>query len=210
MTEARRRVLVATRSSGKIRELAGILEEAGYDGVTLAEAGVPESPEEDDLENYETFEENALAKARWFNRLTGMPAMADDSGLVVAALGGAPGVWSKRYSGRSDLKGQDLDDANNAKLIDELRAHDDRSASYSCAAAYVSGEEGVVELGKVHGVILEAPRGNEGFGYDPYFYSTELAMTFGEARPEQKQAVSHRGRAFRALAAALRARAGAL
>jgi XTP/dITP diphosphohydrolase len=142
--------------------------------------------------------------------MTGIPALADDSGLVVAALGGAPGVWSKRYSGRSDLRGQDLDDANNAKLMAELRGHDDRSAGYACAAAYVTGVDELVELGRVNGLILTAPRGNQGFGYDPYFYSTELGMTFGEATAEEKQAVSHRGRAFRALAAALRARAGAL
>lgn len=210
MSDARQRVLVATRSTGKIRELRGILAGAGYEGLTLADAGIAESPDEELLESHETFEENALSKARWFHRLTGIPTMADDSGLIVPALGGAPGVRSKRYSGRSDLKGQDLDDANNAKLLDELRPHDDRSASYACAAAYVGGGDEFVEMGTVRGIILTAPRGSEGFGYDPYFYSTELAMTFGEATPDEKQSVSHRGRAFRALASALRARAGAL
>ena len=125
--------------------------------------------------------------------------MADDSGLSVAALGGAPGVWSKRFSGRNDLSGQALDDANNAKLLSELSGADNRSAKYSCAAAYVDEKGEHVALGETHGRITDEPRGTEGFGYDPYFFSTELNMTFGEASISAKQEVSHRGRAFRAL-----------
>jgi XTP/dITP diphosphohydrolase len=201
---ADRQILLATRSTGKLRELHGILASAGLAGITLDDAGIEESPDEEHIEIFDTFEENALAKARYFHRLSGMPTMADDSGLSVRALGGAPGVYSKRYSGRMDLSGHDLDDANNAKLLDALNALDDRSASYTCAAAFVDDGKELVALGETHGIVIGESRGGEGFGYDPYFYSNELGMTFGEAGIQEKEAVSHRGRAFRALVAALR------
>ena len=203
---ADRRVLLATRSHGKLRELHGILAEAGFTGITLDEQGIQYSPEEEHIECFDTFEANALAKARYFRTLSGLPTMADDSGLSVTALGGAPGVWSKRYSGRDDLSGQALDDANNAKLLLELSGADDRSAKYSCAAAYVDENCEVVAVGETHGRIIDKPRGTGGFGYDPYFLSAELHKTFGEASIVAKQEVSHRGRAFRSLAAALRER----
>ena len=203
-SSASRRVLLATRSHGKLKELHGILAEAGLVGVTLDDFGIPYSSEEEGIESYETFEENALAKARYFHERSNMPTMADDSGLSVYALGGAPGVWSKRYSERSDLSGQDLDDANNEKLLLELKNVADTSASYSCAAAYVDDNGEDVTMGETHGRIVPAPRGNGGFGYDPYFFSTELNQTFGEASIAEKQKVSHRGRAFRSLVAALR------
>jgi XTP/dITP diphosphohydrolase len=199
-----RRILLATRSSGKLKELHEILAEAGLSGMTLDQAGIAPSDDEEHIEIYDTFEENALAKARYFHRLSGMPAMADDSGLSVRALDGAPGVWSKRFSGRSDLSGQALDDANNVKLLNALNGVDDRAASYSCAAAFVDGSLECVELGETHGLIVDDPRGSEGFGYDPHFYSSELSKTFGEATVAEKQEVSHRGRAFRKLVAALR------
>ena len=204
--ETDRRVLLATRSHGKLRELHGILAEAGLAGITLDEYGISYSPEEEGIESYETFEENALAKARYFHEKSGLPTMADDSGLSVHALGGAPGVWSKRYSGRSDLSGQDLDEANNAKLLAELKTSNDRSAKYSCAAAYVDDKGEEVAFGETQGRIIDESRGTGGFGYDPYFYSAELNKTFGEADIAEKQIVSHRGRAFRALVDALRER----
>lgn len=207
---AEARILLATRNAGKIRELHGILKEAGLSGVTLDQMGMAESSEEDDLECFVTFEENALAKARHFHALSRIPVIADDSGLSVRALGGAPGVWSKRYSGRDDLSGQALDDANNERLQDELRDVTDTAASYSCAAAFVDHDIEEVATGETHGLIIREPRGGEGFGYDPYFYSTELAKTFGEASVAEKQRVSHRARAFRALVAALRERGGRL
>ena len=200
------RVLLATRSHGKLKELHGILTDAGFVGITLDEFGIPYSPEEEGIESFDTFEENALAKARYFHARSRMPTMADDSGLSVNALNGAPGVWSKRYSGRSDLTGQDLDDANNAKLLSELESAADKSAKYSCAAAYVDDTGEYVAMGEVHGEIVAEPRGNGGFGYDPYFFSTELNQTFGEASIGEKQQVSHRGRAFRSLVDALRER----
>lgn len=203
---ADRKVLLATRSSGKLRELDGILASAGLAGVTLDDARIAASADEEHIEIFDTFEENALAKARYFHQKSGMPTMADDSGLSVGALDGAPGVFSKRYSGRDDLSGQDLDDANNAKLLNALRGIDDTSASYSCAAAFVDDDGECVAMGETHGRVIDQARGTHGFGYDPYFFSTELGKTFGEATVEEKEEVSHRGRAFRALVAALRQR----
>ncbi len=200
------RVLLATRSLGKLRELSGILYDEGMLGITLDEARIDYSPDEEGIECFDTFEENALAKARHFHRKSGLPTLADDSGLSVSSLGGAPGVWSKRYSGRDDLEGQELDDANNAKLLSALNGFRDVSASYTCAAAYVDGQQAAVALGQTFGRIVTTHAGENGFGYDPYFYSTELEKTFGEAGVPEKAVVSHRGRAFRALFAALRER----
>ncbi len=202
----RGKVLLATRSAGKLRELKGILDEAGLAGVSLDEEGIEESRDEDDIECHDTFEENALAKARYFNVLTGMPTMADDSGLSVRVLAGSPGVWSKRFSGRDDLSGQALDDANNQKLLSELSSHADKSAGYSCAAAFVDGPVELVAMGETSGRIVSEPAGSNGFGYDPYFFSDELGSTFGEATTKAKQRISHRGRAFRALVEEIRAR----
>jgi XTP/dITP diphosphohydrolase len=167
--------------------------------IDLGEAGIAESVEEDGLEAYATFEENALAKARYFHRHSGMPTVADDSGLAVRALGGRPGVHSKRWSGRADLVGQPLDDENNRLLLASLSGVADRSASYVCAAAYVDDSRAIVRRGEVEGYIGDDPRGVNGVGYDPYFVSRELGRTFGEASVEEKERVSHRGRAFRAL-----------
>lgn len=192
-------MLLATRSSGKLRELKPLFAARGVDVVDLAEAGVAESPEEDALEVFDTFEENALAKARYFHQKTRMPVVADDSGIAVVALGGRPGVLSKRWSGRTDLSGQALDDENNRLLLEALRNATDARAYYVCAAAYVDGAREIVRRGEVHGRIIDEPRGRGGFGYDPYFLSDELGRTFGEAAREDKARVSHRGRAFRAL-----------
>lgn len=171
--------------------------------VDLRDVGLAETPEEDDLEAFATFEENAIAKARYFFQRSGLPTVADDSGLVVRALGGRPGVHSKRWSGRDDLAGQALDDENNRLLLAALAGETDRSASYVCAAAYVEGGADFVSRGEVHGSVTRAPRGENGFGYDPYFLSDELARTFGEASADTKELVSHRGRAFRALISVL-------
>jgi XTP/dITP diphosphohydrolase len=191
--------LLATRSTGKLRELNGILASAGFRAVNLSEVGLEERPEESGIECYDTFEENALAKARYFNALTSMPTLADDSGLCVDALDGAPGVWSKRFSGQDELGGQALDDANNAKLITALERETNMSAGYKCAAAFVANGVELVEMGEVRGRIVRDPRGSEGFGYDPYFFANELGATFGEASIAAKEKISHRGRAFRAL-----------
>jgi len=193
-------IVIATRSEGKLRELRPMFAGAGLAAVDLGDLQMHETPEEDGLEVFETFEENALAKARFFAQRCGLATIADDSGLEVLSLNGRPGVWSKRYCGRDDLRGHALDDANNAKLLGELAAVEDRRARYVCVAAFVGidGAE-LVHRGETAGIILREPRGGRGFGYDPYFLSDELGQTFGEADVAEKARVSHRGRAFAAL-----------
>ena len=205
----RRAVVVATRNPGKLRELAPMLAEAGLAATDLASVGIEETAVEEELEQHDTFEGNALAKARHFAALLpGHAVLADDSGLVVEALHGAPGVRSKRWSGRTDLRGRELDAANNERLVREMAGVSDREARFVCAAAWVGpGGEGatleVVALGDVRGRILEEPRGTDGFGYDPYFWSAELGRSFGESTREEKARVSHRARAIEALLEAL-------
>lgn len=195
-----RRVLVATRSGGKLRELAPLLVAHGWEPVDLGMAGIPEGPaEEDSLEVAATFSENALAKARHFFARSGMPTLSDDSGLVVDALGGAPGVRSKRWSERPELSGAALDAANNARLLSALDGAASRAARYVCAAAWVDAERELVTHGETAGRILEAAEGAEGFGYDPLFFSEELGASFGLVSREEKARVSHRARAVRAL-----------
>ena len=194
-------MLLATRSAGKIRELRALFtaHAGGIDVIGLDDAGVRATSDEDALESADSFEENALAKARYFQRRTGLATVADDSGLCVDALGGAPGVHSKRWSGRSDLEGQALDDANNALLLDRLSGVTTRRARYVCVAAFNDGSRAIVERGESAGVITAAPLGGGGFGYDPYFLSDELGRTFAEVSLEEKASVSHRARAFRKL-----------
>jgi XTP/dITP diphosphohydrolase len=199
-----RRLLLATRNEGKLRELRPLFDRYELAVIDLRAAGLPETPAEDDLERFESFEENALAKGRYFNVLSGLPVVADDSGLEVRALNGAPGVQSKRWSGLVDLSGDALDTENNALLLRSLAAAADRAARYVCAAAFVEGPREIVCRGEVTGRITRTPRGTGGFGYDPYFESDELARTFGEVSSAEKERVSHRGRAFRALIDELR------
>lgn len=191
--------ILATRNAGKLRELKPLFAEAGIAVVDLVEAGMRESPEEEELECHSTFEDNALAKARWFAaRSGGLPVVADDSGLEVRALHGAPGVRSKRWSGRAELSGAALDAANNGLLLERLRGERDRRARFVCAAAWCDGVRELVVRGESPGTIVEEAeaRGEQGFGYDPLFLSDELGMTLAEATVGEKQAVSHRGRAF--------------
>jgi XTP/dITP diphosphohydrolase len=194
-----REILLATRSDGKLRELRALFAAHALAVVDLRDVGIAESPIEDTLESHATFEANALAKARHFHAVSGRPTVADDSGLVVASLGGRPGVLSKRWSGRTDLTGQALDDENNRLLIRHLENAHDRDAFYVCAAAYVDDARELVARGEVQGRILDGPRGDGGFGYDPYFLSTELGGTFGEVATAEKARVSHRARAVGAL-----------
>ncbi|MFI5246699.1 MAG: non-canonical purine NTP pyrophosphatase [Gemmatimonadales bacterium] len=198
-------LLIATRNAGKLRELAPIIRDAGFETVTLDELGIAPATDEDSVESHETFEENAVAKARYYfglARSRGLRApsavLADDSGLEVLALGGAPGVRSKRWSG-SPLEGKALDAANNATLVEALRGRADRRARYVCVAAITSSRREVHARGECGGVILAAPKGDDGFGYDPYFFSDALKKTFGEATRAEKETVSHRARAVRAV-----------
>lgn len=201
----RREILLATRSAGKLAELRPLFAAAGWTVRDLGGAGLAEGSEEDALEAYDTFEENARAKARYFHlRSGGRPVVAEDSGLEVRALGGAPGVRSKRWSGRRELKGVALDEANNALLLERLAGAPDRRARYVCAAVYWDGERELVSRGETAGRIAETRGGGSGgFGYDPYFVSEELGRAFSEVTGEEKSRVSHRGRAIAALLRAL-------
>mgnify|MGYP001558785542 CR=1 FL=1 len=196
----RGRVLLATRSAGKLRELAPMLAAHGWDAVDLDTAGIDERPDEEDaLEVAATFAENALAKARYFHARSGLPTLSDDSGLAVEALGGEPGVRSKRWSERPDLSGLALDAANNARLLAALDGAGSRAARYVCAAAWVDGSGEAVALGETAGRILEVAEGAGGFGYDPLFFSDELGASFGVVSCAEKARVSHRARAVQAL-----------
>jgi len=206
------RVLLATRSPHKVEEIREILdaEDLPSDLVGLTRLGIEPSPEEDDLEPYDTFEENALSKARYFRRRSGLPTLSDDSGLVVDALDGEPGVRSKRYSPAAisgEVTGQARDDANNAHLLRRLEGvvDDDRTARYVCAVALIEpdGTERIVR-GEVEGRITTEPSGQGGFGYDPLFFVPELGRTFGDASADEKHRLSHRGRAFRRVVSHLR------
>jgi XTP/dITP diphosphohydrolase len=196
-------ILLATRSAGKLRELRPMFSAAGLSVVDLPELGIVESADEEDLERYATFEENAMAKARYFHERTRMPVVADDSGLEIEALGRRPGVRSKRWSGRTDLSGQALDDANNALLVQSLRGVADRRARYVCVAAYVDGNNSLLRRGEAPGVIVDEARGAGGFGYDPHFVLAGAGRTFAELSISEKEQLSHRGRAFSALIRAI-------
>lgn len=193
------KLLFATNNTHKIAEAARILQTAAPDLVlvTLAEAGLDVDPPE----NEPTFEGNALSKARALFALTGLPTVADDSGIEVTTLGGRPGVHSKRFSPEA------TDEANNRLLVALLDGADDRSARYRCAVALVSADGELVTDGSCTGSITDSPRGAGGFGYDPHFLPDDApGRTMAELTADEKHAISHRGRAFRALAERLRAR----
>jgi XTP/dITP diphosphohydrolase len=180
---------MATSNPGKIREIARMLEGLGIDVVAQSEFGVSDADE-----TGATFAENSLIKAQHAAAATGLPAIADDSGLAVDALGGAPGVYSARYAGDAG------DEANNDKLLAELADVADRGAAFHCVATYVApGEAPLVASGEWRGEILRAPRGDGGFGYDPLFYVPECGCSSAELEPEEKNARSHRGQALRKL-----------
>ncbi len=190
------RLVVASGNKGKLREIAEILKD--YDVVSMQAAGFAGDVEE----TGETFEENALIKARAVCRALDLPALADDSGLCVEALGGAPGVYSARFCGRHGD-----DKANNALLLEKLRGvPEQRRGAYfeSCVAVCFPDGREITASGRTYGSILEEEVGEGGFGYDPLFESAELGKSFGLASAEEKNAVSHRGKALRALAEKLK------
>ena len=200
------KLLAATRSAGKQREFKRVLEPAGIEVVFPDDVGLYPTQAEDMLELGETFEANARRKAEHFIRLSGLPTVADDSGLEVLSLGGAPGVRSRRWAGASGSDAE-LDAANNAELVRRLAGATGvrRGARYRCVLVYLATQGSLPQVfeGACAGRILEEPKGEGGFGYDPYFLSEELGKTFGEASPAEKDSVSHRGRALHELVAAL-------
>jgi len=186
------RLILASNNAGKLKEFAQLLGPIGFELHPQGEFNVPEAEEP-----FGTFVENALQKARHAARLTGLPALADDSGVCVNAFGGAPGVLSARFAGepKSDAR-------NNEKLIADLAAHADKSAYYYCVLVYVrhaDDPQPVIADGVWRGQIIDAPRGANGFGYDPYFLLPDFGRTAAELEPHEKNAVSHRGQALRAL-----------
>ncbi|WP_395068847.1 RdgB/HAM1 family non-canonical purine NTP pyrophosphatase [Paraburkholderia silvatlantica] len=193
------RVVLASNNAGKLREFAALFGAAGIELVPQGALDVPEAEEP-----HPTFVENALAKARHAAKLTGLPALADDSGLCVRALRGAPGVYSARYAQLAG--GEKSDAANNALLVANLKDHADRRGYYYCVLALVrhaDDPEPLIAEGRWHGVVLDAPRGDNGFGYDPYFYVPEFEATAAELDPALKNASSHRAIALRQLLARL-------
>jgi XTP/dITP diphosphohydrolase len=194
-----KRVVLASNNAGKLREFAALAGTAGIELVAQRELGVTEAEEP-----HPTFVENALAKARHAARSTGLPALADDSGLCVRALRGAPGVYSARYAQLAG--GEKSDAANNARLVEQLSGVTDRRAYYYCVLALVrhaDDPEPLIAEGRWHGEILEAPRGANGFGYDPYFFIRRLNASAAELDPAVKNSCSHRALALRALCARL-------
>ncbi|MGE0353147.1 MAG: non-canonical purine NTP pyrophosphatase [Gemmatimonadales bacterium] len=196
------KLLVATRSEGKKREVRRLVADTGIEVTFPDEAGVRETPEEELLETGDSFESNARHKAEYFARKTGLPTVADDSGLEVLSLGGAPGVRSRRFAGATGDPAV-VDAANNAELLRRLAGApaSRRRARYRCVLVYLSRPGAIPQVfdGTCNGAILEQPRGEGGFGYDPLFLSDDLGRSFGEADPADKDRVSHRGRAWAAL-----------
>jgi len=192
-----KRLVVASGNRGKLREIAEILAPLGIEPIAQGDLGVGEAEEP-----YGTFVENALAKARHAAAHTGLPALADDSGICVATLGGEPGVHSARFAGEPKS-----DDRNNALLVERLRGQADRSAHYTCVMVLVrhaQDPEPIIADGRWHGEVIETPRGAGGFGYDPYFLVPAYGRTVAELTPDEKNAVSHRGVALRRLLELLR------
>jgi XTP/dITP diphosphohydrolase len=204
------KLLVATRNQGKEREIRDLFTGLPLDVVFPADQFLERLPEEADLERGATFIENAVAKARYFAKRSGLPTLGEDSGLEVDVLNGAPGVHSARYAalyGDEEsargiaLRGADV--ANNQLLLCRLAnvPEERRAARYRCVVAFVHTPAAAPQLVEAtcEGRILAAPRGSDGFGYDPLFFAVDLGVTFAEASLAAKQRVSHRGRAWRAL-----------
>lgn len=192
-----RTLILASNNAGKLKEFGALLAPLDFDLHTQGEFNVPEAEEP-----HVTFVENAIAKARHASRLTGLPALADDSGVCVNALGGAPGVYSARYAGEPKS-----DQRNNDKLVADLAAHADKSAYYYCVLVFVrhaDDPQPVIADGRWIGEMIATPRGQGGFGYDPYFLIPELQKTAAELTAEEKNRFSHRGQALRALIEKLR------
>ena len=191
------RLVLASNNAKKLKELSALLMPLGIELVPQGSLDIPEAEEP-----FHTFVENALAKARHAAQLSGLPALADDSGLCVRALGGAPGVFSARYAGdpKSDAR-------NNQKLLDDLQGITDRAAHFVSLLVLVrhaDDPQPIVAEGNWHGEILDAPRGGEGFGYDPLFWVPAVGLSAAEMSAEAKNQCSHRARAMQQLLARLR------
>ena len=193
------RLILASNNAGKLREFKRLLEPLGMEVVPQAKLGISEADEP-----HVTFIENAIAKARHASAHAKLPALADDSGVCVEALDGAPGVQSARYAGEPKS-----DERNNALLLERLRGVADRRAHYYCVLVLVrhaDDPEPIIAEGRWDGRIVDTPRGSGGFGYDPYFQTEQLGLTAAELEPDDKNRLSHRGKALAQLASRLGAR----
>jgi len=197
------KLLVATRSAGKRGEIRELFAGLPIHVVFPDELGLERLPEEEELEQSSSYAGNAVAKARHFAQIAGLATVADDSGIEVDALGGAPGVYSARFAAARASGHGSVDAANNALLLERLADIPDvqRTARYRCVVAYLETPTAAAEIVEAtcEGRILSSPHGDGGFGYDPLFFSDDLQRGFGEVPAAAKHRVSHRGRAFRAL-----------
>jgi XTP/dITP diphosphohydrolase len=198
------KLILASSNPGKLREIEALLAPLGIEVLPQARLGVADAEEP-----HATFLENALAKARHASRASGLPALADDSGLCAHALRGEPGIHSARFAAGDapGLERAELDARNNAKLVRLLAGHSDRRAHYSCVIVLVrrpDDPEPLIAEGRWSGEIVDRPRGDNGFGYDPHFFVPGLGKTAAELDPAQKNLVSHRGTALRRLIAGLK------
>ena len=200
---AMNKLVIASNNPGKLREFQFLLQPLGIEVLTQAQLGIAEAEEP-----HLTFIENALAKARHVSRESGLPALADDSGICVTALGGAPGVQSARYAGDNPKS----DQKNNEKLLQDMQGVADRRAHYYCVLVllrHADDPQPLIAEGEWHGEIAHQERGDGGFGYDPLFWLPEFGKTSAELSREQKHAISHRGKALRVLLDRLRSGGGA-
>ena len=187
------KLVIASNNPGKLREFQFLLQPLGIEVLTQSQLGISEAEEP-----HVTFVENALAKARHVSLLSGLPALADDSGICVAALGGAPGVLSARYAG-DDPKS---DQKNNAKLLQDMQGVTDRRAHYYCVLVLLhraDDPQPLIAEGEWHGEIAHEERGDGGFGYDPLFWLPEFGKMSSELSRDEKRAISHRGKALKVL-----------
>lgn len=193
-----KKLVLASNNPGKLREFSQMLATIDFEVLPQAQFGVTEAEEP-----HFTFVENALAKARHAARATGLPAMADDSGICLSALGGEPGVHSARYAGEPKS-----DQRNNERMLADLAGKSDRRAHYVCVLVFVrhaDDPQPIITEGEWHGEIVDTPKGENGFGYDPYFWVPEKACTAAQLAAEDKNGMSHRGKALRLLMERLRA-----
>lgn len=193
-----KKLVIASNNQGKLREINALLAPLSIEVIPQSDFNAGEIDEP-----HGTFVENALAKARHASRCSGLPALADDSGICVSALNGAPGVFSSRYAGEPKS-----DDRNNLKLIEALKNNSDRRAYYYCVIVLVrhaDDPQPIIVDGSWYGEIIDQPRGEGGFGYDPYFFLPEFGKTSAELSAEQKNRISHRGQALTHLVEILRA-----
>jgi len=193
------KLVLASNNAGKVREFQALLAPLNFQVIPQGELGIPSA-----AEPHHTFIENALAKARHASAASGLPALADDSGICAHALNGQPGVLSARFAGDPAN-----DAANNQKLIQELKGQINRGAHYVCALALVNSAddpEPTIVQTRWYGTLIDDPKGTNGFGYDPYFFLPELGLTAAELEPEKKNAISHRGQALRELIIQLQTR----